>query len=95
MTIGLRKRQIIDRLATVVMTLCAALAIVVLTLILAYVTIRGLPALNLAFFTERPLPPGEVGGGVQPAIVGTLEILAVAALIGVPIGVATAIYLAE
>ena len=77
------------------MTLCAALAVVVLALILIYVTIRGLPALNLAFFTERPLPPGEAGGGVMPAIVGTLEILGVAALIGVPIGVGTSIYLAE
>jgi phosphate transport system permease protein len=92
---GFRRRQIVDHLATVVMTLCAALAVVVLALILLYVAIKGLPAINLAFFTERPLPPGEVGGGVQPAIVGTIEILAVAALIGVPIGTATAIYLAE
>jgi len=90
-----RRRQIVDHVATGVMTLCAALAVIVLALILLYVAIKGLPAINIAFFTERPLPPGEVGGGVQPAIVGTLEILAVAALIGVPIGTATAIYLAE
>jgi phosphate transport system permease protein len=90
-----RRRQIVDHLATALVTLCAALSIVVLALILVYVAIKGLPAINLAFFTERPLPPGEVGGGVQPAIVGTIEILTVAAVIGVPIGVATAIYLAE
>ena len=94
-TPGFRRRQIVDHLATVVMTLCAALAVVVLALILIYVAIKGIPALNLAFFTQRPLPPGEVGGGVMPAIVGTLEMLAVAALIGVPLGTATAIYLAE
>jgi phosphate transport system permease protein len=90
-----RRRQIVNHLATVVMTLCALLAVAVLLVILLYVAIKGLPALNLAFFTERPLPPGEVGGGVQPAIVGTLEILAVGALIGVPLGIGTAIYLAE
>jgi phosphate transport system permease protein len=84
-----------DRLAAAVMTLCATLAVVMLALILLYVAIKGLPALNVAFFTERPLPPGEIGGGVQPAIVGTIAILAVAAVIGVPIGTATAIYLAE
>src|SRR5438874_506007 len=94
-TPGFRRRQIVDHLATVVMTLCAALAVVVLALILIYVANKGIPALNLAFFTQRPLPPGEVGGGVMPAIVGTLEMLAVAALIGVPLGTATAIYLAE
>jgi phosphate transport system permease protein len=94
-TPGFRRRLIVDRLATVLMALCAALAVIMLALILFYVAIKGLPALNLAFFTERPLPPGEIGGGVQPAILGTLAILAVAAAIGVPIGVATAIYLAE
>jgi phosphate transport system permease protein len=64
-------------------------------LILGYVVIRGLPAINLAFFVERPLPYGEVGGGVAPAILGSLLMLAVASLIGVPVGVVTAIYLAE
>jgi phosphate transport system permease protein len=94
-TPGIRRRELVDRLATLIMFVCAALAVLVLLLILLYVAINGLPALNLAFFTERPLPPGEVGGGVMPAIVGTLQMLAVASLIGVPIGIGTAIYLAE
>jgi phosphate transport system permease protein len=76
-------------------TLCAALAVLVLLLILIHVAVNGLPALNLAFFTQRPLPPGEAGGGVLPAILGTIEMLAVAATFGVPIGMGTAIYLAE
>jgi phosphate transport system permease protein len=50
---------------------------------------------NLDFFTQPPLPVGEAGGGVAPAILGTLEMLLVAALIGVPLGVGTAIYLSE
>jgi phosphate transport system permease protein len=94
-TAATRRRELVNHIATVVMTGCAALAIVVLVLILLYVTINGLPALNLAFFLERPLPPGEVGGGVAPAIVGSIIILIVASIIGVPIGMFTAIYLAE
>ena len=81
--------------ASVLVVLCAVLAIAVLLLILGNVVVEGVGALNLAFFTERPLPPGEVGGGVAPAILGTLVMLAVGGLLGVPIGVGTAIYLAE
>ena len=67
----------------------------VLLLILVHVLFQGLPALDLSFFTQRPLPPGEAGGGVAPAILGTLVMLAVGGLLGVPLGVATAIYLSE
>lgn len=92
---GIRRRELVDRAATIVMSICAVLAVLVLALILLHVLLNGVPALNLAFFTERPLPAGEVGGGVAPAIVGTLEMLALAALLGVPVGIGTAIYLAE
>lgn len=89
------RRFVVDRIATGVIWSCAVLAVAVLVIILGYVVVRGVPALNLDFFTQRPLPYGEVGGGVAPAIVGTLTMLAVAALVGVPVGVGTAIYLAE
>jgi phosphate transport system permease protein len=95
MSARVRRRQLVDGLATAVMALCAGVAVLALLLILIFVTLNGLPALNLAFFMERPLPPGEVGGGVAPAILGTIEMLVVAAIIGVPIGMCTAIYLAE
>ncbi len=72
-----------------------AVGVLLLFAILLYVVVRGLPALNLDFFTQRPLPYGEVGGGVAPALLGTLAMLAVASLIGVPIGIGTAIYLSE
>jgi phosphate transport system permease protein len=90
-----QRRRLTNALATAGVLLSAAAAIAVLLLILAHVLIQGLPALNLAFFIERPLPPGEVGGGVAPAILGTLEMLGVAGLLGIPIGVGTAIYLSE
>src|SRR5437870_3262012 len=89
------RRDLVDRLATCLIYVAALIAVVVLLIILGYVVVRGAPALNLDFFTQRPLPYGEVGGGVAPAILGTLTMLAVAALIGVPVGVGTAIYLAE
>jgi phosphate transport system permease protein len=73
----------------------ALLGVAVLWIILGYVIIRGLPALNLAFFTQRPLPYGQVGGGVGPALVGSLILMAVSALIGVPVGVGAGIYLSE
>src|SRR5215216_2752593 len=91
----LNRNRLVNAVATSLVWLCAAMAVGVLLIILAYVFIRGIPAINLAFFTERPLPYGEVGGGVAPAILGSLEMLAVAGLIGVPIGVGTAIYLSE
>src|SRR4051794_1159845 len=72
-------------------TACAFSGVLVLGIILGYIVYRGAPALNLAFFTERPLPYGEVGGGVAPAILGTLAMVGVAALIGVPLGIGTAI----
>jgi len=90
-----QRRRITNALATALMTLSATAAVTVLLIILGHVVMQGLPSLNVAFFTERPLPPGEVGGGVAPAILGTLEMLGVAGLIGIPVGMATAIYLSE
>src|SRR5260370_38131592 len=75
-----RGRQLADLVATGLVIVSAVLGVLVLVAILAYVAINGLPALNFAFFTERPLPPGEVGGGVAPAILGTLLMLATAGL---------------
>jgi phosphate transport system permease protein len=92
---GFRRRKLTDALATTVVAACALVGVVILLLILGYVAFRGLPAITPQFFTERPLPFGEVGGGVAPAIVGSLQMMAVASLIGVPIGVGTGIYLAE
>lgn len=92
---GMARRRWTDRLMAVLFTTCAVVAAGLLLFILAYGVMRGLPALNLAFFTERPLPYSEVGGGVAPAILGTLLMLAVAAALGVPIGLGTAIYLSD
>jgi len=89
------RRKLFDYVMYGVVIGCAAIGVCVLVLILWDVVIKGIQSLNLSFFTERPLPLGEVGGGVAPAIIGTLMMLLVAAVIGVPIGVGAAIYLSE
>jgi phosphate transport system permease protein len=74
----------------------AALGVVsVLFLILGYLIINGGHSLNLNFFTKLPTPVGESGGGMANAIVGSLKLLFLAAIIGLPIGLMTGVYLAE
>jgi phosphate transport system permease protein len=92
---GELRRRLVDRIATAVIALCAAIGVAILAVILGYVVWRGAPALNLDFFTQRPLPYGETGGGVFPAIAGTLTMLAMASAIAIPLGLGTAIYLSE
>jgi len=91
----LMRRKATDRLIASLVTAAAGLAVAVLMIILGYIVVKGLPALTPAFFTQRPLPTGEVGGGVWPAIAGTMTMLAVASVIGIPLGIGTGIYLAE
>ena len=63
--------------------------------ILWEVVARGFGALDWAFFTELPRPPGQTGGGLANAIVGTIIITGLAALMGVPVGMLAGVYLAE
>ena len=71
------------------------LTVSVLFLILGLLVYNGASALNWNFFTKLPLPAGELGGGLANAIVGSLEIVGMAALIGLPIGFIAGIYLSE
>ncbi len=71
------------------------LSVLILFVIITHIFINGIGALNLDFFTQIPKPYGEEGGGIAPAILGTLMMLAVAALIAIPIGVATAVFIVE
>ncbi|HXX19518.1 MAG TPA: phosphate ABC transporter permease PstA [Candidatus Acidoferrum sp.] len=69
--------------------------VAVLFLILGYFIWNGGTSLNLDFFLKLPRPEGEVGGGVANAIVGSLKLLFLAAIIGLPIGLLAGVYLAE
>ncbi len=75
--------------------LATLLVIAPLVAILGYLLYKGGSSLNLAFFTHTPAPVGESGGGMANAIVGSGIILALASLMGIPIGVAAGVYLAE
>jgi phosphate transport system permease protein len=70
-------------------------ALAPLFFILANLVIKGAGSLSLDFFTRMPAPAGETGGGVMHAIVGTLIIVGVASLIGLPVGIGAGIYCAE
>ncbi len=72
-----------------------ALALLPLASILIFVVSQGIGALTFDFFTQTPRPVGESGGGMANAIVGTLALTGLAALIAVPVGVMSGIYLAE
>ena len=78
-----------------VTVLATVIALLPLFVILAYLFAKGASSLNLAFFTHMPAPVGEKGGGMANAIVGTLELIGLASLIGVPIGIGSGLYLAE
>ncbi|HKV06245.1 MAG TPA: phosphate ABC transporter permease PstA [Candidatus Acidoferrales bacterium] len=74
----------------------AAFSVVaVLFLILGYLVWNGGKSLNLDFFTKLPKPVGEAGGGMANAIVGSLKLLLLAALMGLPVGLMAGVYLAE
>jgi phosphate transport system permease protein len=73
----------------------AVLVIAPLALVFFYLLRSGATAVNWSFFTELPKPVGVIGGGMVNAIVGSFELLALASVIGVPIGVLGGVYLAE
>jgi phosphate transport system permease protein len=75
--------------------LLASLSVAILLVIVGHIFANGLSSLTLDFFTKIPKPYGEDGGGIAQAIVGTIEMLLLAGLMAIPVGVATAIYLVE
>lgn len=92
---GLGRRKAVDSAATTLFVFSATVAVGVLALILGYIVVKGAPALTVAFFTQEPAPLGEVGGGVAPAILGSLVMVAIGAILSVPTGIAAGVYLAE
>jgi len=92
---GRLARKLLGSTMTGVTYGAAALAILPLAVILAMLLFKGAGSIDWDFFTKAAVPLGERGGGFSHAIVGTLIIVGLACLVGVPIGVATGIFLAE
>ncbi|MFH1024207.1 MAG: phosphate ABC transporter permease PstA [Planctomycetota bacterium] len=74
---------------------CAAISVGFLLLILGYLFVNGISSVNGAFLTRLPAPVGETGGGIANAILGSVKVVGLAALMGVPVGILGGIYLAE
>lgn len=90
-----KRRKIVDKLVASLALLCVIIALIPLAGLIIFVASKGLSALNLEFFVSLPRPPDEIGGGIVNAIQGTLILIALASMIGIPIGVLSGIYLAE
>ncbi len=89
------RRRLTDHLVTVLAILTVLIVLAPLIAIFGNLVYKGASSINWAFFTQTPKPVGEVGGGMANAIVGSLLILGIASIIGVPFGIGAGIYLAE
>src|ERR1700740_3645795 len=88
-------RMFTNHAATGLAVLSTILVVAPLVAIFVYLVYKGASSLNLAFFTQVPKPVGETGGGMANAIVGSGILLALSSLLGVPVGIAAGIFLAE
>jgi phosphate transport system permease protein len=90
-----RSRMLVDKIMSALIILAVVLAIGALVLILADTVYQGLPVMSLSFLTNLPHPVGVPGGGIGPDLVGTFEMVAIATLISVPLGVGAGIFFSE
>jgi phosphate transport system permease protein len=90
-----RRRKAVNNVMLTLTGVCAFVTVATLFLILAYLVYNGGKSVNLDFFTKLPLAPGEQGGGMANAIVGSGIIIMLATIIGIPIGFFAGVYLSE
>ncbi len=88
-------RKIKSALASTIAFVSALLVIAPLGLVFFHLLANGASSVNWDFFTKLPKPVGVVGGGMVNAIMGSLELLGLASVIGIPVGVLGGVYLAE
>jgi phosphate transport system permease protein len=89
------RRKFVSGLASTLATVAALLVIAPLALVFYHLLVSGIGSVNWDFFVHLPKPVGEIGGGMANAIVGSGELLGLASLVGVPVGVLGGVYLAE
>lgn len=88
------RRKLVSSIMTTLTAACAVFAVTILLIILVYISVRGIAAINWEFLTDTPKPVGE-GGGIGNAILGSAIMTGIASLIGLPIGIGAGVYLAE
>ena len=89
-----RLRRVISAVMTGLTALCTLLAVGALLIILSYIAWEGIGSINFHFLVETPKPVGE-GGGIGNAILGSLWLLLLSSIFGLPIGIAVGVYLSE
>lgn len=89
------RRSLMNYLVSGLAILATVIVLAPLAAILFYLVYKGANSLNLAFFTHIPAPVGETGGGMANSILGSGVILLLASLMGIPVGIASGVYLAE
>ena len=90
-----QRRHTISRVMLVLTYAAAVTATLPLLFIILHLLRKGAAFIRPAFFTEMPMPIGEAGGGMANAIVGTLILISIASVIGLPVGIGAGLYLAE
>lgn len=90
-----RRRHLVSGVMIGLTYIAAGLATLPLLLILLHLINKGASSLSIDFFTHMPRPVGEAGGGMANAIVGTLVLITIASIVGLPIGIGAGLYLAE
>ena len=88
-------RKLMSSSITLVTSVSACVVIAVLILILGYIGAKGVSELSISFLINDPKPIGEPGSGIANAIVGSFLLIAVASVIGMPVGILGGLYLAE
>jgi phosphate transport system permease protein len=88
-------RRLVSTLFVLACGMSVLIALVPLAMILFFVVGQGVQALNVEFFTAMPKPVGEPGGGMLNAFVGTLILMGLAALLAIPVGVVSGVYMSE
>ena len=89
------RRSVTNYLVSGLAILATIIVLAPLAAILFYLVYKGASSLNLAFFTKIPAPVGQSGGGMANSIFGSGVILLLASLMGIPVGIAAGVYLAE
>lgn len=92
---NVRGRLVMDKIVVGIVLSCVVVAIIPLGSILVEVFKNGLGALSIEFLTQVPGAVGSGTGGIGPAIQGTIVIIGMTSLIGIPIGVMAGIFLSE
>jgi phosphate transport system permease protein len=92
---NLKRRKAISAAMTMLTTLSAGLVILALVVILTYIAVKGASDLSVGFLINDTKPFGDPESGIANAIVGTLILIAVASVIGLPVGILAGLYLAE